>query len=129
MNFFGVGPLELALVIAVAVIFLGPERIPEVAVQIAKAVKFLRGYATSATSQMRTELDELTREYEEVRRELREFRKDIQKDVTSMADQVNKTLLEDPALKEPIIEPGGERPPESRGNDTPVSRDGTPGVT
>jgi sec-independent protein translocase protein TatB len=119
MNFLGIGPLELTLVIVVAVIVLGPERIPEVAVQIAKAVKFLRGYATSATSQMRTELDELTREYEEVRRELQEFRKDIRKDVTSMADQVSKTLLEEPALKDPIIEPGGEPPPKARDDKTP----------
>jgi len=119
MNLLGIGPLELTLVIVVAVIVLGPERIPEVAVQIAKAVKFLRGYATSATSQMRTELDELTREYEEVRRELQEFRKDIGKDVTSMAHQVSKTLLEEPALKDPIIEPGGEPPPKARDEETP----------
>lgn len=111
MNLFGIGPLEAALVIVVAVIVLGPERIPEVAVQIARAVKFLRGYATSATSQMRAELDELTREYDEVRRELREFKQSVRKDVTSMADQVSKALLEEPALKEPIIEPGGEPPP------------------
>lgn len=111
MNFFGVGPLEAALVIAVAVIVLGPERIPEVAVQIAKAVKLLRGYATSATSQMRAELDELTREYDEVRRELREFKQTVSKDVNSMANQINKSLLDEPALKDPIIEPGGEPPP------------------
>lgn len=112
MNFFGVGPLEATLVIVVAVIVLGPERIPEVAVQIAKAVKFLRGYATTATSQMRAELDELTKEYEEVRRELHEFRQSVGKDVKSMTDQVSKALLEEPALKEPIIEPGGEPPPD-----------------
>lgn len=114
MNFFGIGPLEAALVIVIAVIFLGPERFPEVAVQIAKAVKFLRGYATSATSQMRAELDELTREYEAVRRELQEFRQSVSKDVKSMADQVSKTILEEPALKQPIIEPGGEPPPSPR---------------
>jgi sec-independent protein translocase protein TatB len=114
VNFFGIGPLEAALVIVVAVIVLGPERIPEVAVQIAKAVKFLRGYATSATSQMRAELDELTKEYEEVRRELQEFRQSVGKDVKSMTDQVSKTFLEEPALKNPIIEPGGEPPPEPK---------------
>ena len=114
MNFFGVGPLEAALVIAVAVVVLGPERIPEVAVQIAKAVKFLRGYASSATSQMRAELDELTREYEDVRRELQEFKQSVRKDVTSMANQVSKALLDEPALKDPIIEPGGEPPPDER---------------
>lgn len=111
MNFFGIGPLEAGLVIVIAVIVLGPERIPEVAVQIAKAVKFLRGYATSATSQMRAELDELTKEYEDVRRELQEFRQSVRKDVTSITDQVQKALLDEPALKEPIIEPGGEPPP------------------
>ena len=110
MNFFGVGPLELTLVIAVAVVVLGPERIPEAAAQIAKAVKFLRGYATSATSQMRAELDELTREYEDVRRELQDFKQSVRKDVTSMANQVSKALLEEPALTDPIIEPGGEPP-------------------
>lgn len=113
MNFFGIGPLEAGLVIVVAVIVLGPERIPEVAVQIAKAVKFLRGYATSATSQMRAELDELTKEYEDVRRELREFQQSVRKDVTSVTNQIQKTLLDEPALKDPIIEPGGEPPPAS----------------
>ena len=111
MNFFGIGPLEAGLVVIVAVIILGPERIPEVAVQIAKAVKFLRGYATSATSQMRAELDELTKEYEEVRRELQEFQQSIRKDVTSVTNQIQKTLLDEPALKDPIIEPGGDPPP------------------
>ena len=77
MNFFGIGPLELVVVVVIAVVVLGPERIPEVAVQLAKAVRYLRGYATSATSQMRTELDELTREYEQVRRELQEFRQSV----------------------------------------------------
>jgi len=114
VNFFGIGPLEAVLVIIVAVIFLGPERIPEVAVQIAKAVKYLRSYANSATSQMRAELDELTREYEAVRRELQEFRQSVGNDVKSMAGQVSKAILEEPALKEPIIEPGGEPPPELR---------------
>jgi sec-independent protein translocase protein TatB len=127
MNFFGIGPLEATLVIVVAVIVLGPERIPEVAVQIARAVKFLRGYATSATSQMRAELDELTREYEEVRRELKEFRDSVGKDVKSMTDQVGKTLLDEPALKAPIIEPGGE-PPPSRETVEPPAKSPTDGA-
>jgi len=70
MNFFGVGVLELVLVAVVAVIVLGPERMPEAAVQLARAIRHLRGFATSATSQLRSELEEQTRDYEEVRREL-----------------------------------------------------------
>jgi len=116
MNFFGVGPFELALVAIIAVIVLGPERIPTVAVQLARAVRYMRGYATDATADIRKELEELTKEYDEVRKELQVFRQDIQKDVTSVVDQVNRTLKE----AEPIIEPGGDPPPAKK----PRSPDG-----
>jgi sec-independent protein translocase protein TatB len=120
MNFFGVGPLEIMLIMAVAVIVLGPERLPEAAVQLARAVRHLRGYATSATQTMRTELEDLTREYEQMRREVDELRRSVRKDFASVTDQVNKILNEPdlkdplPELKEPIAEPGGEPPPEFR---------------
>jgi sec-independent protein translocase protein TatB len=107
MNFFGVGPLEVALIIVVAVIVLGPERIPEVASQLARTVKFLRGYANDATSQLRGELSELTREYEDVRKELEEFRHSMRQDLTSLTDDVSRLMDE----AQPIVEPGGEPPP------------------
>lgn len=110
MNFLGVGPLELMLVLIVGVIVLGPERIPEVAVQIARALRFLRGYATDATAEMRAELTELMEEYEEVRKELQEFREGVTKDVSSIAEEVHRTISDSQA----IIEPGGD-PRESKG--------------
>jgi len=110
MNFFGVGPLELVLVFVVATIVLGPDRIPELAVQMARAVRYLRGFANSATAQMRAELDELTKEYEDVRRELQEFRQSVRDDFGSVTGEVGRTLVE-----EPIIEPPGEPPPSERG--------------
>jgi len=112
-GFLGVGPLEIALIMIVAVIVLGPERIPEVAVQIARAVKFLRGYATEATADIRAELADLTKEYEEMRKELDSFRSDIQKDITSVADEVDRTIR---ASQKPIVEPGGEPPPPESPN-------------
>jgi len=108
MNFFGVGVLEVVLVAVVAVIVLGPERMPEAAVQLARAIRHLRGFATSATSQLRSELEELTRDYEEVRRELQDFRQSVRKDMTAVTEQVSRTLLD----AQPLIEPGGEPPPE-----------------
>lgn len=114
MGFFGIGFPELALIIAVAVVVLGPERIPAVAVQLAKAMRFLRGYATDATAQMRAELSELTKEYDEVRRELQEFRTSVARDLAAVGDDVASVTREtDRAVKEaqPIIEPGGDPPP------------------
>src|SRR5438093_10310587 len=92
MNFLGVGPLEVALVAMVAVIVLGPERIPGVAVQLARAVRYMRGYATDATADIRKELQELTKEYDEVRKELNEFRSSIGGGFSNIAEDVDRTL-------------------------------------
>jgi Sec-independent protein translocase protein TatA len=121
----------------VAVIVLGPERIPEAAVQLARAVKFLRGYATSATAQMREEMADLMKEYEEVRKELQEFRASVRSDldtVTRDMDRIitetretNEDVTQDVSrvitdLDQPIIEPGGELPPELKRTDGSPSR-------
>jgi|SRR3972149_3765387 len=112
MNFLGVGPFELALVAIIAVIVLGPERIPGVAVQLARAVRYMRGYASDATADIRKELQELTKEYDEVRKELNEFTSSMRKDISSVAGEVDRTLRE--SQEQPIIEPGGEPPPPTR---------------
>lgn len=117
MNFFGVGAFELALVAVVAVIVLGPDRIPGVAVQLARAVKYMRGYANDATADIRKELQELTKEYDEVRQELTEFRQSVRRDVDSVAGEVGKAVRQGSVTigPGPIIEPGGDPPPgESR---------------
>ncbi len=114
MNFFGIGAFELALVAVVAVIVLGPERIPGVAIQLARAVKYMRGYANDATADIRKELQELTKEYDEVRQELTEFRQSVRKDVESVAGEVGKAVRQGTTTTieaGPIIEPGGDPPP------------------
>lgn len=104
MNFLGIGAPELILVLVVAVIVVGPQRLPEVAVQLARVIRRVRGYATDVTAQMRGELDELMKEYEQVRHELREFRESVRGDVSSVTQEVERTLRE----TQPIIEPSGE---------------------
>jgi sec-independent protein translocase protein TatB len=115
MNFLGVGPFEVALVAIIAVIVLGPERIPTVAVQLARAVRYMRGYATDATADIRKELEELTKEYDGIRKEFREFQTSARKDVASVTDEIDRTLRqsrEQPKPEQPIVEPGGEPPPK-----------------
>jgi sec-independent protein translocase protein TatB len=119
MNFLGVGPLEVALVAIVAVIVLGPERIPGVAVQLARAVRYMRGYATDATADIRKELEELTKEYDELRKELNEFSSSAGKGLSNIADEVDRTIragqqkaTAGSSKEGPIIEPGGEPPPK-----------------
>src|SRR3972149_1124928 len=110
MNFLGIGLPEIVLILVIAVIIIGPQRFPEVAVQLARAIRFLRGYATDAPAQMRPELDAPTREYEDVRRELQEFRRSVSKDVSSVTQSLDKALQETQA----VIESSAEPPPAER---------------
>ncbi len=110
MSFLGIGLPEIVLILVIAIIVLGPQRLPEVAVQLARAIRYLRGYATDATAQLRAELDELTKEYQQVRDELQEFRQVIGKSVTAVTGEVDRALQE----SRPMIEPSAEPPPEQR---------------
>jgi Tat protein translocase TatB subunit len=119
MDFLGIGLPELIIILIVAVIVVGPKRLPEVAVQIARAIRQLRGYATDVTAQMRSELDELTREYEQVRKELREFRQDATKDLDSVSREVDRTVREAPAIIESSAEPEPKKRPSPPREETP----------
>src|SRR3990170_8531449 len=94
MSFLGIGLPEIVLILIIAIIVVGPQRLPEVAIQIARAIRYLRGYATDATAQIRAELDELTKEYDQVRKELQDFRQAFTKDVSSVTKEVDRTLRE-----------------------------------
>jgi sec-independent protein translocase protein TatB len=134
MDIFGVGAGDLLILMIIAAVVLGPERLPRVAVEIAKTLKFLRRYATEATSDLREEFAELTREYESMRTELNEVRSGVFQHVASVAEELTRAsgevhkavgearpTLQTPNLKQllsgaPIIEPGGELPPDRNGS-------------
>ena len=117
MGVLGIGVPEVILILVIAVLVVGPKRVPEYAVQLARAIRQLRGYATDVTSQMRAELDELTREYEDLRKELEGLRQSTEKDVGSVSKEVESATREvDRRIREmrPIIESSGEPEPHKR---------------
>jgi sec-independent protein translocase protein TatB len=61
MNMFGVGPVELLVVLAVALIFVGPERLPRLAADIAKMIREVRKY----TGSLAAEFNQVVKELEE----------------------------------------------------------------
>lgn len=65
MNFLGIGPLELVLIIVLALIFLGPDELPVVMRKLAKFLKELQNLSADVSSQLREEfgpeLEELSR--------------------------------------------------------------------
>ena len=63
MEFFGINGSEFIVLLVVAAVVLGPERLPRYAQQLARLIKELRRMAQGASAQMR---DELGPEFDEI---------------------------------------------------------------
>jgi len=57
MDFFGIGFLEVLLILVVALIIWGPKRLPEIARTLGKAMRALKKASNDLTSQVTRELD------------------------------------------------------------------------
>ena len=57
MNFLGMGSLEILLILVVALIIWGPERIPEIAKTLGKVMRTIRKASFDLTAQVTKELE------------------------------------------------------------------------
>jgi sec-independent protein translocase protein TatB len=73
MNFFGMGPLELVVVLVLALVFIGPEKLPEVAAQLGEVYRDLRRVTA-----------ELSSEFNESMQEIQSIRTEVQDEVQSL---------------------------------------------
>jgi Tat protein translocase TatB subunit len=67
MNIFGVGPLELIVILAVALIFVGPERLPRLAADLARTIREIRKYTGGIAAEFNEVMRDLERETKEDR--------------------------------------------------------------
>lgn len=65
MELFGIGPMEAALILVVALILVGPERLPEMMRNVSRVLTELRRTANQLTSEVMRDLDEAARQREE----------------------------------------------------------------
>jgi len=56
MDFLGIGPLELLLILAILMVVLGPEKIPDIARRLGRAVRAFRGATTSLAQELEKEV-------------------------------------------------------------------------
>jgi sec-independent protein translocase protein TatB len=106
---FGVGLPELAVIVVVALLIFGPDRLPEFARQAGRMVRQVRKFSEAARDDIRAELGP---EYADF--DLRDL--DPRRAVRKYIDQAWDETSEDPAPK-PYEHPGrrplapGEKPP------------------
>jgi len=97
MEVFGIGPLEIVLVVLIAFIVLGPDRIPGTMRQLGKWTRQMRETINNITRDYNTEIRELTGEITTLQEEIR----GIQRDLGSIATGFMTTTLP-PADRPPI---------------------------
>lgn len=102
---FGIGFAELAVIAFVAILVLGPDKLPDLARQAARMVHQLRNLANNARDELRNELGP---EYAEL--ELRDLdpRRIITKQIQEALDDIEEEESRGKAPK-PLL--AGERPP------------------
>ena len=57
MDFFGMGPLEILVILIVAMIVFGPRRLPEIGASVGKAVREFRKATTEMTRDFVSEIE------------------------------------------------------------------------
>jgi sec-independent protein translocase protein TatA len=123
MDFLGIGLPELLVILALTLIVVGPKRLPEVAAQIARAIREFRRYSNGITRELNEAVKDLEREYGELRgewravsSELREKAAAIGGDLSSIADDVQEKLQLD-APRPAGAPPEGPEPSHDRPSD------------
>lgn len=104
---FGIGMQEMILILAVALIVVGPKRLPEIAKMMGRAM----GEFRKATSELKESIDPDN------------SLSDVKKAFTEMNQSVSNTVYDamrtqEEAPKAPVTDPSPEHPPVSDSGDT-----------
>jgi Tat protein translocase TatB subunit len=110
MDFLGIGLPELLVILILALLVVGPQRLPEMAAQLAKFVRTFRRYSQRITREFNETMQELEREYDDVRGEWKDVGQGLDDGVRTVSEQLRQA---DQAARDPAEErkPAASGPP------------------
>ncbi len=108
---FGLGMGELMVILAIALIFLGPKRLPDVATSLGKAIRSFRKATRDLTEQLEID-DEVKQPLRELQSALRDEPAPVQPLATMQPPKANEGIQPAPVAKtgQPAA-PSGTAPP------------------
>ncbi|HXH21263.1 MAG TPA: twin-arginine translocase TatA/TatE family subunit [Dehalococcoidia bacterium] len=90
MQFIGIGIPELLVILTLTVIVVGPERLPEVAAQLARWIRQAQAYANHVRKDFSEVMSELERETGASREDLKAIGEVLRRDTRSVFEEIDK---------------------------------------
>jgi Tat protein translocase TatB subunit len=114
MEFLGIGLPELLVILLITLIVVGPQRLPEMAAQIARAMREFRRYTSSLSREVTEALGDLEKEYTAVREEWKEVGEAVRQDAKAIEAEVSGAVEDARAVLKVEERPaaGQTTPPE-----------------
>ncbi len=123
MNLFGVGPAEMIMILVVALIFVGPERLPKLAADLARTIREIRKYTGSLAAEFNEVVQELEKETKAETTEWKEIGQGLADVTKSVTDQL--TGAQSDASGSPAASPAPD--PSVTLNTPPPANGASPG--
>jgi len=89
MEFLGVGLPELLVILVITLIIVGPQRLPEMAAQLARAMREFRRYTSSLSREVTEALEDIEKEYKTVKEEWKEVGEAVRQDMKAIESEVS----------------------------------------
>jgi len=106
MNFMGIGPAEIIVILVVALVVVGPERLPRLAADIARTIRELRKYTSSITAEFTDVIHDFEKETEGERSQWKEIGEGLTSATRSVTDALRSARDDaDPAAAPPSSAP------------------------
>ncbi len=90
MNIFGMGPMEVTVIMVVALIIFGPGRLPEMGAQAGKAVRDFRKLTKEMTSEIEPSMGEMRAAMDEMRQTVTDVQRDTKQAFNTIPDTLNE---------------------------------------
>lgn len=117
MDFLGIGPLELIVVLIIALIVVGPERLPQLAQSVGKTLRDLRAMSQGLAAEWQREMSSVTQEISSVTEmdpgeDLKQTLAQPFKEAQAEFEQTVKAPLTPPSETTPRLPPAEPPPAE-----------------
>lgn len=110
MQFLGVGWQEIALIMVVALVVVGPERLPGVAYQVGKAVRTMQSYARAVRSEFSEEIGFIEEQYKTVKGEVTEASAALRQEQQKFATEMRNVTGDVQGSLQAVMKPGESAP-------------------